>query len=69
MMWALGDGNSVAHTEDYATYLKWRSVSGTEWFGTYRKDGYDFAWQVIFPTRLKRRLRKLVLQNATPEGP
>jgi len=63
--WPLGDGNSVVYTEDYAMYRRALSMSGVEWFGTYRKHGYDFAWQVVFPTRLKSTLRKRIVQNAT----
>ena len=64
-IWPLGDGNSVAYTEDYAAYRKALSMKGVEWFGTYTKAGLDFAWQVIFPTRLKGTLRKRIVQNAT----
>ena len=67
--WAVGDGNSVAYTEDYATYRKALSVKGAKWFGTYSKAGLDFAWQVIFPTRLKRRLTKLIRAKTCPETP
>jgi len=61
--WALGDGNSVAYTEDYSLYRAMLSVKGVEWFGTYSKEGRDFGWQAIFPTRLKRRLTKRTLSK------
>ena len=68
--WAMGDGNSVLYTEDYAAYRRVLSVRGVEWFGTYSKAGLDFAWQVVFPTRLKRRLTKLFWPKTHPEtGP
>lgn len=67
--WPMGDGNSVAYTEDYVTYRKALSVSGVEWFGTYMKGGLDFAWQVIFPTHLKRRLTNRIRAKRTPKQP
>ena len=59
--WPLGDGNSVAYTEDYSLYRAMLSVSGVEWFGTYSKEGRDYACQVIFPTRLKRGVKQSAL--------
>ena len=63
--WAMGDGNSVLYTEDYAAYRRVLSVRGVEWFGTYSQHDRDYAWQVVFPTRLKSTLRKRLVQNAT----
>ena len=58
--WSLGAGRWCTYTEDYDLLNELLTLKQVERRAVYSKHGRDFGWDVMYPTAVKGKVRRLL---------